>query len=77
MSILAMAAVCLSMGFFGMYENRFTTLNDTIMTLFQLMFGKFYYKEMEDANSTGAPIFYFPFIIVFYFIVMSFFSVRH
>jgi hypothetical protein len=43
MFILAMAAVCLSMGFFGMYENRFTTLNDTIMTLFQLMFGKFYY----------------------------------
>jgi hypothetical protein len=40
---IKMAAVCLSMGFFGMYENRFTTLNDTIMTLFQLMFGKFYY----------------------------------
>jgi Polycystin cation channel len=70
-----MAAVCLSMGFFGMYEGRFTTLNDTIMTLFQMMFGKFYYTEMEAANSTVAPIFFFPFIIVFYFIVMSFFSV--
>lgn len=49
---------------------------DTIMTLFQMMFGKFFYQEMEDANKTLAPIFFYPFIIAFFYIVLSFFSVR-
>jgi hypothetical protein len=45
-----MAAVSLSMGFFGQYEARFNKVTDTVMTLFQMNFGKFFYNEMEIAN---------------------------
>jgi hypothetical protein len=69
-----MAAVCLSMGFFGQYEDKFSTVENTIMTLFQMMFGKFFYDEMEHANADLTPLFYFPYIIIFFFIVLSFFS---
>lgn len=37
-------------------------------------FGKFQYNKMEQANQTLVPFFYFPYIIVFFFIVMSFFT---
>lgn len=39
-----------------------------------MMFGKFFYEKMNDANSSLTPLFYFPYIIIFYFIVLSFFS---
>jgi ABC-type transporter lipoprotein component MlaA len=62
------------MSFFGKYEVRFNTVVDGIMTLFQMMFGKFFYGEMEQANVTLAPVFFYPFIVTFNFIVLSFFS---
>jgi|LauGreDrversion4_2_1035121.scaffolds.fasta_scaffold25136_6 hypothetical protein len=37
-------------------------------------FGKFQYDEMEQANPTLVPYFYFPYIILFFFIVMNFFT---
>lgn len=74
--MLALSAVCLSMGFFGQNEARFNTVIDAIMTLFQMMFGKFFYTEMSSSNATLAPFFFYPFVISFYYIVMSFFSVR-
>jgi len=40
-----------------------------------MMFGKFFYDDLKAANPTLAPLFFFPFTIVFFFIVMNFFSV--
>lgn len=40
-----------------------------------MMFGKFFYTEMANSNATLAPFFFYPFIMAFYYIVMSFFSV--
>jgi hypothetical protein len=37
-------------------------------------YGKFQYDEMEQANPTLVPYFYFPYIILFFFIVMNFFT---
>lgn len=66
--------MCMSMGFFGISEKRFSSMNDTIMTLFQMMFGNIYYSEMEAANGELAPVFFYPFLIAFNYIVLSFFS---
>lgn len=41
-----------------------------------MMFGMYSYPDMVDANATLAPIYFYPFMIVFYYIVMSFFSVK-
>jgi hypothetical protein len=66
-------AVCTSMGFFGAQTSRFSSVNNTVMTLFQLVFGGSFYDDMETANPMLAPVFLYLFIIVFYFIVMKFF----
>lgn len=67
----------LAIGFFGHQEYRFMNVNNTMMTLFQMIIGKFYFKSMERANPIFAPIFFYPYIIIFYYISMNFFSVKN
>lgn len=42
-----------------------------------MIIGKLFYDEMEDANEVLAPIFFYPFMIIFYYIGMNMFSVKH
>lgn len=42
-----MAALFMSMGFFGMYDPERKTVSDAAMTLFCMMFGLFKYEGME------------------------------
>lgn len=64
------------MGFFGPHSVRFSSINNTVMTLFQMAFGAPYFEEMQSSNVDLAPVFFYSFTIVFYFIVMKFFQVR-
>eukprot|EP00347_Sterkiella_histriomuscorum_P005839 403355073 len=72
--ILGISAMVCGIGFFGQEEARFYNPNAAIMTLFQMMFGKFYYSEMAQANQSVAPLFFIPYILLFYFIIINFFS---
>ena len=40
-----------------------------------MIFGSIFYSEMNDSNKNLAPIFFYVFMIIFYFIVMKFFQV--
>lgn len=47
------------------------------MSLFQMMMGKFYFKEMKDSNSAVAFIYFIPFVLIFFYIIINFFSVSY
>lgn len=66
-------AVCTGMGFFGPHSARFSSINNTVMTLFQMAFGEPYLEEMLNSNLQLAPVFFYIFTIIFYFVVMRFF----
>jgi len=66
-------AVCTGMGFFGPHSVRFSSINNTVMTLFQMAFGEPYLEEMLNSNVQLAPVFFYIFTIIFYFVVMRFF----
>ena len=68
--------MCLCMGFFGLNVGRFSTMTGTIMALFQQMVGSIFYTDMAAGNPSLAPIVFYIFMIMFFFIIMSFFSVR-
>ncbi len=71
-----MAATCVSIGFFGNHETRFMDVRSAIMSMFQMMMGKFYFKEMQDSNSSLAFVYFIPFVLIFFYIVINFFSVN-
>lgn len=52
-------------------------VRSALMSLFQMMMGKFYFKEMKDSNSAVAFIYFIPFVLIFFYIIINFFSVSY
>ena len=58
---------------FGAHISDFNTLGNAIRKCFEITIGDFNYQEMEEANMPMAIIFFFPFNILFVFILTNIF----
>ncbi len=74
---MGISSTTMSIGFFGHKKERYSSFQDAMMSLFQMLFGKYFYSDMQEANNKLAIIYVLPCIVIFFYIVMQFFSVSY
>ena len=54
-------------------SDKFYTFGISALTCFEMVIGEFDYDVLEYADSIMAPLFFFPFIIIFVFVLINIF----
>ena len=73
MVTLLLGFVVMAYVIFGTRLEHFRALNIAFMKLFVMMLGSINYYELEEASPTVAPIFFFSYMILFFFIILNMF----
>ena len=71
--VLLFGYIIMGYCFFGFKEEMFSTLGQAAMTLFLMIMGEVNFAEMDEANPEMSYIFFFPFMILFFLILLNMF----
>mmetsp|Transcript_3265 Transcript_3265/g.7652 ORF Transcript_3265/g.7652 Transcript_3265/m.7652 type:complete len:1587 (+) Transcript_3265:212-4972(+) len=59
--------------FFGTKMGNFSSVEDSVLEVYEMVLGQYSFSTLAAADATMAPVFFFPFLILFYYILMNVF----
>ncbi|CAD7941272.1 unnamed protein product [Amoebophrya sp. A120] len=59
--------------FFGRYHKEFSNLSDGLLEVYEMILGNYAFSLLSAADPTMAPVFFFPFLMLFYYLLMNVF----